>query len=422
MSATTVAATTAAGPSGRRLLPTAPARDLDTHRARHGAIPWRGGPGQLITTLESAGLTGRGGAGFPTWRKVASAAGSARGGSLRRPGVVIANGAEGEPASHKDAVLLAHAPHLALDGAQLAAEAVGAARVVVYVKDGPALASVRAALAEREHADLDRYPTQIVRAPKGFISGEESAAVSAVEGGPALPRTKRRLITERGVDGRPTLVQNVETLAHVALIARHGATWFRMAGTEDEPGTFLATLGGAVTTPGVVEAGYGIPLAELLAMGGGPSEPLRAVLVGGYHGAWVPAPKLAHVTMSRAGLGPLGASPGAGILWALPQRGCPLAATASIVGYLAGQSARQCGPCQFGLPALSEQFTRLADPASALRLQRLPGQLQALSGVVTGRGACRHPDGTVRLVRSALTTFADDVAAHLRGGCLGGTR
>jgi len=402
----------------RLLLPDA--TDLLSHDRRHGAVPYRGGPGILIESLESAGLTGRGGAAFPTWRKVASTAAAAGGG--HRAAVVIANGAEGEPASSKDAVLLGMAPHLVLDGVQLAAEAVGADRAAVYVEAGPAMTAVMRALAERKGTGRDRVRMQLVEAPTGFVSGEESAAVAAVEGRPALPRTKRRLVTESGVDRRPTLVQNVETLAHVALIARYGSAWFRSAGTATEPGTFLATMGGAVAAPGVAEAPQGILLADLLALAGGPSRRLGAVLVGGYHGAWVPAAALATTPMSRAGLAAFGATPGAGIVWALPASQCPLVAASLIVTYLAGQSARQCGPCLFGLPALAADLARLADPRAAGGLDRLPGQLAALAETITGRGACRHPDGTVRFVHSTLRTFADEVAAHGRGQCLGDHR
>ncbi|MFN8078584.1 MAG: NADH-ubiquinone oxidoreductase-F iron-sulfur binding region domain-containing protein [Kineosporiaceae bacterium] len=392
------------------------ATDLASHRARHGDICWRGGPDLLTTSLEAAGLTGRGGAGFPTWRKVASASGAGR------RAVVIANGAEGEPASGKDAVLLTLAPHLVLDGVQLAAEAVGADRAVIYVKAGQAQDAVRRALAERRAARCDRVHPELVTAPTGFVSGEESAAVAAVEGRAALPTTKRHLVTEQGVGGRPTLVQNVETLAHVAVIARYGPQAFRTAGTPAEPGTFLATIGGAVHRPGVVEAGYGIRLADLLGLAGGADRPLRAVLVGGYHGAWVPAEALASTPMSRAGLAPFGATPGAGIVWALGAQDCPLVVTSSIVTYLAGQSARQCGPCRFGLPALADDVARLADPAAVQGRDELPGHLAAVAGLVTGRGACRHPDGTVRFVRSSLTTFADEISAHLGGHCTGGAR
>jgi NADH:ubiquinone oxidoreductase subunit F (NADH-binding) len=332
----------------------------------------------------------------------------------------VANAAEGEPASAKDATLLTAAPHLVLDGLQLAAESVGADQAYVYVKAGAAADAVRRALAERLHQGIDRCPVVVHEAPTGFVSGEESAVVAALEGGPALPRTKRVLISEKGVDGRPTLLQNAETLAHVALIARYGPTWFRGAGTQAEPGTFLATIGGTLTHPTVAEAGYGVLLGDLLELAGGPSEPLRAVLVGGYHGAWVPVEAIASTPVSRAGLAPWGGSPGAGVVWAMPAASCGLATTAAIVEYLAGQSARQCGPCAFGLPAIAADLSALA--RLDVRDARLPQRIAAFAGVVEGRGACRHPDGTVRLVRSALTVFSDDVASHLSGRCVAAVR
>ncbi len=395
---------------------------LEEHLRLVGPLPWRGAPGLLVQSLEASGLTGRGGAGFPTWRKVTSTA-SARG---RRP-IVVANAAEGEPISGKDAALLVRAPHLVLDGLQLAAEAVGAELAYVYVKAGAGAESVRRALGERRDAglrsgaDLDRCPVRVHEAPKGFVAGEESAVVASIEGGPALPRTKVRLVTESGVRGRPTLLQNAETLAQVAVVARYGPDWFREQGTAAEPGTFLATVGGAVRAPSVVEAGYGIGLADLLDLAGGPDRPLSAVLIGGYHGAWVPAHAAASTPVSRAGLAPWGGSPGAGVVWALSGEQCGIAATASIVEYLSGQSARQCGPCRFGLPTIAADLALLADPSSARSADSaLPQRIAGLAGIVEGRGACKHPDGSVRLVRSGLRVFADDVAAHLAGHCLVG--
>jgi len=386
----------------------AAAGNLAEHRARSGPIPWRGGPGQLVALVERAGLSGRGGAGFPTWRKLTAVA------SGSRP-VVVANAAEGEPASAKDATLLTRAPHLVLDGLQLAAEAVDAADVYLYVKAGPAEASARRALAERRREGWDRYRVRVHQAPPGFISGEESAVISSLEGRPALPRFKERLVVESGVRGRPTLVQNVETLAHVALLARYGHSWFRQAGTPAEPGTFLATISGAVHAPGVVEAPYGLTLRDLLDAAGGPSTPLSAVLVGGYHGAWLPAEAGLDAPYSREGLAPWAATPGAGVVIALPAGTCGLGFSARIAGYLAGQSARQCGPCVNGLPAMADVLTRLArgrrDPSLVPAVQRL-------TGLVSRRGVCHHPDGTARMVTSALRVFEADVRAHLSGTCL----
>lgn len=360
----------------------------------------------LADEVERAGLTGRGGARFPLHRKLRAVAGA------RKP-VVVANAAEGEPASRKDATLLERAPHLVLDGLDLAARAVGAHRRIVSVHEGPGVAHVRRALDERPGGEH----VEVVDAPAAFLSGEESALVSRVDGRPALPRTRPPAVWQQGVGGRATLVSNAETLAHLALLARHGAADFRAEGTREEPGTMLCTVSGAVRRGGVVEAAIGTPLAAVLSAAGGPAEPLRAVLVGGYHGAWLDA-GLLETPLSSAGLAPQGASPGAGVLVALPASACPLRAAAVIVRYLADSSARQCGPCLNGLPALADTLDRLASaaPTGADRLR-----LEQLTGLVAGRGACHHPDGTVRFVRSVLTTFADDLDAHRAGDCVATT-
>ncbi|HEV8558741.1 MAG TPA: NADH-ubiquinone oxidoreductase-F iron-sulfur binding region domain-containing protein [Actinophytocola sp.] len=397
-------------PSNTRIsrLLSAAAADLDQHHAISGPVPWRKGTGKLIGDVQAAGLTGRGGAGFPTWRKLAALA------TAEKP-VVIANGAEGEPASTKDAALLTRAPHLVLDGLQLIAETVGATAVYLYVKPGPAADSARAVLAERAAKRWDRYPVRVVEADRTFIAGEESAVIAKISGRRALPFDKRRLIVHSGLNGRATLVQNVETLAHLGQIARNGPDWFRRLGTAEEPGTFLATVGGPVARPGVYEVPIGIPISALLELAGGATEPAQATLIGGYHGTWLPYGALGHTPLSRAALAPLGGSPGAGVVLALPRSRCGLRETATIVRYLAAQSARQCGPCRNGLPAMAALFDDLAQGRGG------PGSvagLHELSTVV--RGACHHPDGSARLVRSALDTFDAEVRLHLTGRCSAG--
>lgn len=260
----------------------------------------------------------------------------------------------------------------------------------------------------RGRPQIRRGGVEVVVAPDGFVSGEESAVVSAVEGGPALPRDKRVRVVESGVHGRPTLVQNVETLAHIALIARYGPDWFRAEGTNAEPGTFLATVSGRR----VVELPYGIPLREAIGPHDGP------VLVGGFHGGWLP-PGYHDVPLSRAGLRPFGASPGAGVILALAPDRCGLRESARIATYLAGQSAGRCGPCRFGLPRLAHLLDRLArgerDPV-------LVGEVKRWTGLVARRGACHHPDGTARFVESTLTIFSGEVRRHLAGHCVEGDR
>jgi NADH:ubiquinone oxidoreductase subunit F (NADH-binding) len=381
---------------------------LAEHRSRYRppSPPGRRPQPALIDLVAEAGLQGRGGAGFPTARKLAAVAGG------RGPRIVVANATEGEPASSKDRALVNHAPHLVLDGAALAAAAVGAARIVVCIDraDRRAVRSLRAAIAER--ASAARPAIELAETPTRYVAGEETALVRYLNGGEAKPAHVPPRPFEKGVDGRPTLIQNVETLAHIAQIASFGAAWFRQTGTRDEPGTTLVTVTGAVARPTVAEVSVGTPVGHILARAGGPAEPLAALLVGGFSGTWIPAGAGAETAYSRAGLGQLGASPGAGILIALPAGACGLVETARILRWFAAQSAGQCGPCIFGLGDIARTTVAVAAGRAAsgdvARLRRWAGQ-------IVGRGACRHPDGAVRLLRSALDVFAADLERHLHG-------
>ena len=397
--------------NGPRLLPcdVGPA-GLAGHTARYGPPPCGLGRRQrqaLIAEVGRAGLTGRGGAGFPTARKLAAvAAGHAP--------VVVANGTEGEPASAKDRVLMARSPQLVLDGAVLAAELTGAGRAVIVVhRDVREI--IDEAVAERAAAGLDRVRLEVRTAADGFVAGQASAVVRWVQRGVPAPTATPPRLAQRGLRGAPTLVQNVETLAHLALIARYGAAWFRSAGTPAEPGTMLVTTLGAVREPGVLEVGIGTPVGQVLELAGGASAPPQALLLGGYFGAWVDAAEASGRPFSSAGLADLGAGPGAGLIAVLPAGACGLAETARVVRYLAGESAGQCGPCRFGLPAIAGQVERLADGYCAD-----PGLLRRWLGQVDGRGGCAHPDGAVRLVRSALRTFGAEMERHAAGRCSGG--
>lgn len=382
----------------------APDPTLASHRTTFGELPAAGAA--LIATLDEAGLCGRGGAGFPTARKMAAV--------TRRKPVVVGNGAEGEPLSRKDATLLARAPHLVLDGLDAAADAIGAESVYLYIHPDTR-ASVTAALEERRAAGLDAHRVEVVEAQDRFVAGEESAAIRRIEGGPALPRDRTVVTAVAGVKGRPTLVNNVETLAHLALIARFGPQWFRAVGEADDPGTMLVTMSGALHHHGVVEIPTGTLLSSVIEQSGG-TDPgsVSAVLMGGYHGCWLPSGALAGARLSRAGLKSLEASPGAGIVHVLGAGECGLARTAEITRYLADQSALQCGPCLNGLPRLAELMEQLAHGRANDSLVK---EIWRIARMVDGRGSCRHPDGTVRMVRSALRTFAIDVELHCQKRC-----
>ncbi len=379
--------------------------DLRAHLGRLGALPYRGSAGLLIGDIAAAGLTGRGGAAFPVHRKLTAVA------RAGHSPAAVGNGAEGEPASSKDRWLLWRSPHLVLDGLQLAAEAVGAQSAALYVHRDPGLLEhLDAVLAVRAAARTDRLGVELISAPPRFLAGEESALVSRAGGGAARPSAKRRPVYQRGVRGHPTLVQNVETLAHIALIARFGPGWFAAAGTPDEPGSMLCTVLAADGASQVVEAALGTPLRALADCG----EGVQAVLCGGYHGAWLPAAEAARLSLRNAELKPAGAFVGAGVLAALPAGRCGLTETARVARYLALESAGQCGPCFNGLPRIAAALADLAGPRPD---PRLLADLRRWAGLVTGRGACHHPDGTVRFVRSALTVFGREIDHHLGGTC-----
>ncbi len=303
--------------------------------------------------------------------------------------MVVANGTEGEPYSAKDRVLLTGLPHLVLDGAQWAAAAVGADRVIVAIDrtQTPALGAVRHALAERLRAAEPRaVEIEITDTPPRYVAGESSALVNWVNGGPAKPTACPPRSHEKGVDGRPTLVQNIETLAQLAQICHAGAEWFREAGTTDEPGTALITVSGAVGRPSVVEAPIGTPIGHILSLAGGSLEPLRALLVGGFFGTWIDARDAMAAPYSRAGLAPWGAAPGAGVIITLPAGACGLSETAGILSWYAAESAGQCGPCRFGLADLAGTAARLGGggPGDVTPLRRWADQIE-------GRGGCAHP-------------------------------
>jgi NADH:ubiquinone oxidoreductase subunit F (NADH-binding) len=355
--------------------------DRDTHLRTHGPLPEldERHAGALIGAVGAAGLTGRGGAGFPTADKLAAIAG-------RRAPVVIANGSESEPLSTKDRVLLEFAPQLVIDGAILVARVLGAREALVVAPE-TSLEHVHRALRERSD---DRVAVRTVPSAPGYVGGEETALIAHLEGRPARPRVKPPLAFERGLDRRPTLVQNVETLAHIALIARR----------PDLVPTRLVTVSGAVGAPGVYEVGARTSLREIVAIAGGPAQEIRATLSGGYFGTWL------------EGDGGDARPSGAGVVAALGRSSCGVAEVARIARWMAGQGAGQCGPCINGLDSLAGVLERIA----GRRFEQGDGErLTRWLTMVRGRGACKHPDGTAAMIASATRVMHAEFNAHARG-------
>lgn len=354
----------------------------------------------ILAALEVAGLRGRGGAGFPShikWRTVADAVG---------PKVVVANGHEGEPASDKDAWLVAHRPHLVLDGLLLAATTVGAERAVLYVSDPAALAAAEVAVAEVESAGLvpDGVRLEIYRASGGYVAGEETAVCRAISGGPALPLAKPPRPAEAGVDGLPTLVTNVETLAHAAWIRRHGAEEFRSVGTNASPGTALFTITGFCAEEGVIEASLGTTIGELAAAAGGVPDGIQGVLMGGWFGGFLRGDRsdlgccYEEVAATGSGLGCAAIT-----LFGADDRLIEVAA--ELGAWFERESARQCGVCRNGTRAIRDTLRKVADgdpnPDHAANLARWGDQL-------VHRGACAFLDGAATLARSVASEIINE--------------
>jgi NADH:ubiquinone oxidoreductase subunit F (NADH-binding) len=375
---------------------------LPAHRT-HWPAPDPVDADQLVERTRRAFVRGRGGAGFPFDRKLATALESGR----RR--TVVVNASEGEPGSAKDSALLITAPHLVLDGAVVVAGALECpvVRVVVPAERPAVEQSLRVAIEERADDDV-RF--EVLKGRPTFVAGQARAVIELAEGRENLPVTSWAPEAVSGIKGRPTLLSNAETFAQVAVLTAVGVGEYVRYGLPDEPGTTLLTVAGDGQGGVVIEVPFGVRLADVLAHCGYRVD--GTVLMGGYHGCWLPGERVRDRLVSRGDLATVGATVGAGVVLPLDPVSCPVAVTARIVEYLAAHSARRCGPCKNGLPALAEAVDRLAAGD-----REASGRAKELIAVVTGRGACAHPDGTARLVRSLFTAFPDEVRAHADGVC-----
>jgi NADH:ubiquinone oxidoreductase subunit F (NADH-binding) len=363
----------------------------------------------LLGEVELSGLLGRGGAAFPLAVKVRTVRDNGRrcGGAI-----VIANGEEGEPASIKDRWLLRHRPHLVLDGLRLAARMVEAARAYVYVSDRRAAEAVETALAEVGGAVLNGLAISVVTVEPTYVAGEETAAVRVLNGGPAKPTDKPPRPFEQGVAGLPTLVSNVETLANLPFLVRHGAQVFREHGTPTSPGTFLATITGAGRPPALYEIPHGVAFTDLLGVHGVSADQVHGVLMGGYFAGLVNRDML-DATLDHESLRRLNSGLGCGAI-AILTDDCPVAVAASVMAYYDRENAGQCGACFNGTAAMSAVTEALRD---GLATDEDLARLERWSVVLRGRGACATLDGATNLAASLLVQFPQLVARHLENGC-----
>jgi NADH:ubiquinone oxidoreductase subunit F (NADH-binding) len=366
-------------------------------------------PDHLLSQVDLSGVLGRGGAAFPLAVKLKTVRDNGRraGGA-----VVVANGEEGEPASIKDRWLVRHRPHLVLDGLRLAAQMASAERAHVYVSDPGAAEAVQAALAAVDPEIFGGPVITVFTVDPGYVAGEETAAVRAINGGPAKPMDKPPRPFEKGIGGLPTMVSNVETLALIPFLQRHGAEAFRNQGTSTSPGTFLATITGAGRPPALYEIPHGLAFTDLLDFHGVPADQVRGALMGGYFAGLLNRDIL-DVTLDHESLRRLDSGLGCGAITILTED-CPVAAAASVMAYFDRENASQCGSCFNGTAAMSAVTDALRDGVAT---DEDIGRLERWSVVLRGRGACATLDAATNVAASLLAAFPQVVDRHLQNDC-----
>jgi NADH:ubiquinone oxidoreductase subunit F (NADH-binding) len=384
------------------------AEDYTDYRSAGGYQPLED-PDHLLGQVDLSGLLGRGGAAFPLAVKLQTVRdnGATAGGA-----VVIANGEEGEPASVKDRWLLRNRPHLVLDGLRLAAQMVRAERAYVYVSDPAAAQAVTTALDAIEREVLAGPSITVLTVDPGYVAGEETAAVRAINGGPAKPTDKPPRPFEEGVGRLPTMVSNVETLALIPFLLRHGAEAFRSHGTSTSPGTFLATITGAGRPAALYEIPHGLAFTELLDIHGVPAEQVHGVLMGGYFAGLLNRDIL-DITLDHESLRRLDSGLGCGAITILTDD-CPVAVAAAVMAYFDRENAGQCGSCFNGTAAMSAVTEALRDGVAT---QEDLARLERWSVVLRGRGACATLDAATNVAASLLSAFPQVVDRHLQNTC-----
>ena len=329
----------------------------------------------VIAGIEEAGLRGLGGAGFPTGQKWRLVRNEARG-----PKVVICNADESEPGTFKDRVLLAEAPHLVLEGLALAGRTVGAERGIVFIRheyEPERHALERELDAATAGGKLRGFPIEIFVSPGGYILGEETALLEALEDKRGEPRNKPPFPGTHGLWGQPTLINNVETLAAAVCITARTAAWWKAQGVRGAAGLKLIAVSGDVERPGVYEIPMGTTVAELIDLAGGVSggRPLFAFAPGGASSNFLPANR-ADVPLDFAAVQQAGSMLGSGALIVLAEGRDPVAVAENVTRFFARESCGKCVPCRVGTEkAVQLLATRTTDQASAAVLEENLDQL-----------------------------------------------
>lgn len=373
-------------------------------------------PSQVIDWVVESGLRGRGGAAFPTgkkWQRVVQGEG---------PRYIVANGAEGEKGSIKDQFIMERYPHRVLEGLILGAYAIGAEKAYLFVNGNfeAAVANLQQAIEEAKAAGFwgdnvlgSGFSVKVIlHAAKktGYVAGEETAVLEAIEGRHPRPRMKPPYPAVAGLFGRPTAVNNVETLAQVPAIVRRGAdgpAWFRSLGTPESPGTALFSLTGDINRPGVYELPFGTPLRYLIEeCGGGLIEgaELQAVLPGGYASGFL-APQHLDIPLSYEAMKEAGTMMGASAVIVVSNKTPLIHVIKDVTNFFATESCKQCVLCFAGNRRLNAAVTKVYEgtPATQMDIDHILETNRSMHG----RGACGHINGAPDHLAQVLKLFPE---------------
>jgi len=425
----------------RRVLPAVPVETLSDYVASGGGAGLERarqlGAEAAIDELGEAGLRGRGGAGFPTatkWRSILEGGGRQR--------YVVCNAAEGEPGTFKDRALIRANPYQILEGLIIAARTVGSAEAYIALKASFTIERERltAAIADMERAGwLEGITVTLVSGPEEYLFGEEKALLEVIEGRDPLPRWLPPYLhglfatapqlgwdaqdqepgTVREVSANPTLVNNAETLSHVAWILANGAHDFRKVGTSESPGTIVCTVVGDVQRPGVHELPMGTPLAELLERCGGPSAARELVAVVPGVASAVIVPEAFDTPLTYEDMAAVGSGLGAAGFTAYDDTACMVEVAYVLSRFLSVESCGQCVPCKLGTGQITESLGRLRVGSGTDTDIKLIGERLR---IVTDASRCYLPTQAQNVVSSVLRLFADEFSVHLEGRCSVGER
>jgi NADH-quinone oxidoreductase subunit F len=357
----------------------------------------------ILHEVIDSGLRGRGGAGFPVGKKWTIAAETP---ADKR--YVVCNAGEDEPGSFKDRILLEHRPHLVLEGMLIAARAIRAAEIFLYLNETYDECYRRFSAAIEEARP--EIKVTIHRAPTVYVAGEDSATLEVLEGRPPKPRQKPPYPATAGLFGKPTIVNNVETLANIPQIVRNGAEWFRGYGTPGSPGTMLFCLGSEMRYPGVYELPFGTPLRHLYeGIGGGlaSGKRLKAILPGGPSCAFL-TPDQLDVSLDPESLKRAGSTLGCGVMRFYDEDHSMLDETLRIAQFFAHESCGQCAACRMETSMLAAMLERIRQGKAGTALF---DQFQKILDFNRGKGYCALINMPGPPILSALRLFPSDFAS-----------